>query len=588
MKSEQTFSHKLKSLFTGRRSFKKRLLLVLFPAFTLSFTLFFFGPLDLSYVSRNYVNYTALEILPYTAAITAVCCAILTLIGSVPGGKIHAFIVSAYSGISLAMYLQGAFLNPDFGTLDGHTVNWPSFSTKMLINVVIWFFILLIPHFIHYFSNKVWRKYVTLLSITLVLMQAVSLSVKLIDQHNTTHKSAGEYYFSTENMLKVGKNNNILVFLLDTTSNDDLDDMLEKYPESTALLHDFTRYDNANSHYMFTVPSLVNLLTGQEWDCENERIADYLNNAWQSEEASLFYKRLKEQGYEKNAFMLLPEAANDASVLSDVFSNLKLSGNSQTLNRSALQKLYELSFYRYFPVAMKPFFVIYTTDITNMFILENAMRNEWDFVERMNESTISIGNYENAFFFYYLAGTHLPYRMDDRGRMITSDLAPEFLTNYSEKEDQLAGFIYLISDYIRQLKENNLYDQTGIIILADHGNNADQTLDHQPVYIVKMPGEIHDSMQLDSAPITVQDSFMADIMSMTGNEWQYGIPSSEVPDDPVERWTRIYDTDSNYPDLPVSDYNVMREYHYTGDGNTLIDQWTSGVYETYPMIDSYY
>ena len=144
MKSDQVFSLKLKSLFTGRRPFKKRLLLVLFPAFALSFTLLFFGPLDLSYVSRNYVNYTAVEILPYTALITAICFVILTLIGSVPGGKIHAFIVSAYSGISLGLYLQGAFLNPDFGTMDGHTVNWYSFSTKMLINLAVWFVILLI------------------------------------------------------------------------------------------------------------------------------------------------------------------------------------------------------------------------------------------------------------------------------------------------------------------------------------------------------------------------------------------------------------------------------------------------------------
>ena len=588
MKSDQVFSRKLKSLFTGRRPFKKRLLLVLFPAFALSFTLLFFGPLDLSYVSRNYVNYTAVEILPYTAIITAICFVILTLIGSVPGGKVHAFIVSAYSGISLAMYLQGAFLNPDFGTMDGHTVNWYSFSTKMLINLAVWFVILLIPHLIHYFSNKVWRSFVTLLSITLVLMQSVSLSVKLIDQNKTNQKSAAEYYFSTENMLKIGQKNNILVFLLDTTSNSDLDDMLKKYPESVTLLHDFTRYDNANSHYMFTVPSLVNILTGQEWDCENEHIADYMNYAWQSEEASAFYKQLSNMGYERNAFMLLPEAAHEPSVLADIFSNLKLSGNQKSLNRSALQKLYKLSFYRYFPVAMKPFFVIYTTDITNMFTLENALNNEWDFVERMNETAVSFGNYDNMFSFYYLAGTHLPYRMDERGRIISSDLAPEFLTNYSEKEDQLAGFIYLISDYIRQLKEYNVYDQTGIIILADHGNNTAQTSDHQPVYMIKMPGAIHDEIQVKSAPITVQDSFMADIMAMTGNDWNYGVSSSEVPEEPVERWTRVYDKDSEYADLSGSDYNVMREYHYTGDGNTLISQWTSGDYETYPMIDSYY
>ncbi len=589
MSRELSFSAKLKKLFAGRRPFGRRLLLALFPALSLSFTLFFFGPLDLSCISRSYISWSPLSILPITAAVMGAVFAVLLLAAAVPGGHIHAFLVSVYTGLSAAFYLQGALLNSNLGTMDGHTVNWPSFSTKMLLNLAVWCVILLVPHLIHYFNNRVWRGAVMLVCSALVLMQGVSLGVKLADQAAYDRSRPESYYISNENILNVGTKNNVAVFLLDTVSDKDITAMLEKYPDSLNLFHDFVRYENANSHYMFTVPSLVNLLTGREWDCEHETVADYMEQAWKSERAAAFYRELADRGYVRNIYMLLPEAASDPSVLLDAFSTLKLANKDTKIDRSAFVKLIKLSFYRYFPMMMKPFFVIYTSDISNLVTRNDAMTSEWDFVTRMNEAPLAAGSYENAFFFYYLQGSHLPYRLDDRGRMINSNLAPEYFTNYSEKEDQLAGFFYLIGDYIRQLKEMGLYDQTGIIILADHGNNQDRDADHQPIYLVKMPGEKRDAIEIRSAPVTIQDSFQADVMAMVGNTgFEWGIPSAQVPDEPAERWTRVYAKDEDYPLLRNKYYNVMREYRYTGDGDWLIERWREGVFETVPMIDSYY
>lgn len=589
MAEKKTFSSKFKALFTGKRPFQKRLLLALGPSLALSFTLLFFGPLDLSYISRDYVTYSALDILPQTAVIMGTAFLALLLAASIPGGKVHAFLISVYSGLSLAFYLQGAFLNPDLGTLDGHTINWPSFSTKMVINLAIWFLILLIPHLVHYFSNRIWQRFVILISAALILMQAGSLAGKLLDQAKIDRDRPVSWYLSTENMLKTGSEKNITVFLLDTVSNSDITAMVEKFPEQLNVMHDFTMYTNANSHYMFTVPSLVNLLTGQEWDCENESIRDYMNKAWSSDEAESFYLELKNQEFDRNVYLLLSEAANDPAVLKDSFSNLKSTDSGRKINRQAFLKLFKLSCYRYFPIALKPFFVIYTTDISNLLTADDAMSNEWELVSRMNEEGFTAGSAKNVFSFYYLAGTHKPYRIDERGRLISSDLEPKFLTNYSEKEQQLSGFFYLISDYIRQLKENGLYDNTGIIILADHGNNEEAGADHQPIYMIKMPGETHGDMYIRTAPITIQDCFIPDVLSMAGvNENLTGIPSAQVPEEPAERWTRAYAYDESYPPLPGASNNVMREYRYEGDADDLTDKWVSGEYTTIPMLDSFY
>ena len=594
MPVKKTFRQRIKSFIFGGRSFKDRLLLVLFPALALSFTLFFFGPLDLSYVSRNYVDYTAIDILPYAAVLFGVVFAILLLIGSVPGGEVHEFIVSLYAGMALAVYSQGAFLNPDFGALDGHAINWPGFSRMMLINTLVWFLILLIPHLIHYFSNKKWQLFVRLLSVTLILMQCGSLGLKLFDEFHTQRESQQAYVMLTDDMLNLGNQKNTIVFLLDHVSNKDLDEAERIYPGILDPFTDFTRFDNANSHYTKTVPSIVNLLTSEEWNCDEEKYKDYFDRAWNSENAKNFYDTLHKNNFDINIFAFAVEIVSDLSSLSGIADNIKLYDQEKYLLPKSFQNLIELSLYRYMPIALKPFFVIYTADIATMFSADNVFYNQWDFVTKFNSDRLHYGDFDNSFRFYYLQGSHSPYYLDELGQYSVDHSVK---TNQSE---QLAGFMRLIGKYIDQLKEMRLYDSAEIIIIADHGsspnlrqndaNNNFSTADFQPILLIKQPDEEHNDLILSHAPVTIQDVFFPTILQGMGLEMMNsGISAYDVPEsEPVERWTRFYATDDRYPEADVNKVNVMREYRYEGDGDSLLEKCREGDYEIFPMLDSYY
>ena len=314
-----------------------------------------------------------------------------------------------------------------------------------------------------------------------------------------------------------------------------------------------------------------------------------MNGAWHSEEASAFYQTLDENRFERNMFMGLNIAASDPSVLEGRFSNLRTSGANRQINRQPLIKLLKLSFYRYFPLTVTASSVIYTSDISGIFTTPDALGGEWDFVARMSEDAIREGDFRNAFIFYHLTGTHRPFRMDERGRLIHSEEEPGFMTNYSEKEDQLCGFFYLISDYIRQLKEKGAYENSGIIILADHGSNTDAAADHQPIYFIKMPGEQHDTIVTDPAPITIQDVFLPDVLTLAGGDGSaLGTVSASVPDEERERWTRAYGYDVRVPPLEGATYNVLNEYRYSGSGSVLTEKWLNDDFTPVPMIDSIY
>ena len=202
---------------------------------------------------------------------------------------------------------------------------------------------------------------------------------------------------------------------------------------------------------------------------------------------------------------------------------------------------------------------------------------------------LTAGNFQNAFIFYHLPGSHSPYKLDETGQLKdVRNISSDVLQTVG-KEEQLAGVFTLISRYMDQLKDMGLYEKTGIIILSDHGRNNGKNTDHQPIYFIKMPGQQQESLELKTNPITIQDSFLADVMEMAGRDGsRWGVLSSQMPDEPVERWTRTFAKDNTYPEIDDASFNVMREYRYDRYGDYLIDLWVAGNFSEIPMVDSYY
>ena len=581
--------HHLQKFVKGKRPFPKRLRLALAPALALSLSLTLFGTLDFTYTNRNFLSYTAADILPVILISAGIVFLLLLLAASVPGGKVHAFLLSAYVGISTAMYIQKAFLNPDFGGADISSINWKSFSTMMIINLALWFIILVLPHLIHYFSNRAWRIFTIVISIALILAQGISLTGKFPELNKSVRERTAGLSLSDENMLHVGSRKNIIVFLLNETSTKDLKSMTESYPELMDSLKDFTWFDNPNSHYMFTFPSLVNLLTGQEWNSESERISEYMYSAWNSEQAVSFFQSLADNGYARDFYLPLSYITKDTASLQGMISNLKQADSGFIIDREAMLNLYKLSFCQQCPIMLKPFFMLPLSDAGSVVSRKNVWNSEWDFINAMNKDQILAGREEQTFKLYYLQGSQWPYDLDETGHPKNDRNAGSDQDGETGKNEQLAGIFTLIGKYMDQLRNAGLYEEAGIIILSDHGNNADKRSDHQPVYLIKHPGEQHETITAASAPITIQDCFLADVAEMSGIEnGHWGNPSGNVTDDPVDRWTMTFAKDNSFPDVDGAEYNVMREYRYDRDGDYLIEQWIASNFNTVPIIDSFY
>ena len=576
--TKNDFIKKLKELFVGKRSLKNRLWEAFFPALCLSFILCFFGPLDLSHIAEDYVAYNVLDILPACLKLWGICFAVTFLAAWLFGGKIHVWLCSLYSGLALAFYIQGNWLNPDLGTLDGSSVEWPRYGDNALLNLLVFAIILLIPLLIHFFSRKIWQKFVILISLLLLAMQMVPLGMMLTAEFKNRPPSEYHFRVAKDKEFVLGKEN-IVVFVLDNTGPEEMTKLLNKYPDSLEFLHDFTFYDNFNTEYHGTFPGAAYLLTHEKYD-GNLPYEEWLKQAWLSDDAQSFYHQLADNGWTTRLFNSVDHTEGNPENVYGLISNFeKVNGQQEfTINKTVFRKLIKLVCYRYFPLIMKAPFRIYTADLNRM---KNLTEDEevWKKHESLGkylDRRLSVGNEEKVYMTYHWAGAHNPYYLNEWGR---------FAVGMSSLADQLKGHFYVISEYLQQMKDYGIYDESTVIITADHGGFA---YPHSILFI-KPAGQQQDEMTTTHAPVS-QSDFMETIAEYAGLEkGQFGQSVMDISEDEErERCTYIRWRDPALPRVPGKSSNALQEYCYVGDSDTLRQMIVNKDFTSIPLEHPFY
>lgn len=571
------FKKKLHEFFIGKQPLKKRVWTAFFPALSLSFILFLFGPLDLSHIGEEYVSYTVLEILPACLKLWAVIFAALFIITWLAGGKLHVWIASFLAGLAAAFYVQGNYLNIDLGALNGEAVEWQKYGDNALAGLAIFILIVLIPFIIHFFSRKVWKTFVIFIPLLLVIMQLVPLGMMLVKEYKNRPDNTTHYVINKDKEFVLGKEN-IVVFILDYTSPAKMKSMLSLFPNALEPFHDFLQFDNYNSDYVGTFPAATYLLTHEPYD-GSISMQEWFKKAWHSEDSESFYGQMKDAGWNTRIFNNVRRACGTLENEYGLVSNIeKAEGPQQyTINRSVFRKLIKLSFYRYFPLIMKAPFWLYTAELNGMKNLTDYEKN-WDRIDSLQkylDERLSVGDEEKVYVSYHWAGAHEPFYVNEYGQKSVT------FNGKTDMEAQLAGHFYIISEYIQQMKDYHIYDDSTIIITTDHG---DYSHSHSILFI-KPAGQRQDEMTVNHAPIS-QSEFMETIAEFAGLEkGQFGQSFYDIPEDEERyRCTNIRWYDPKYPEISGKNPNALRQYCYYGDEATVHRMIENKEYESIPFI----
>ena len=498
---------------------------------------------------------------------------IVAVIGAVECLLPDKLFLAANTGVfalGLACYVQAMFLNGQMGTLTGET---DVYGTGLLVgNLLIWVLLIAAVAAAAVILVKKGRRglftsAVTFVSLALIAMQTVAFVSMLLNTDTDSFDKGN--YLSTEGQFELASDNNVVVFILDTCDNYFVQDALEAYPEMMDKLYGFTYYPNAISTHSRTYPSIPYMLTG-ELCYFDVPYTDYINNAYTD---SVFLPRIHDAGVDVRLFTESPyvgapvadKVANSASAMSGDLSTISVP--------DLFKQMLKISLYRELPYVAKPRFRYSVGSVNKQVVrLPDRFISEDDalFYQDLREKGLNISkDYDSAFRFYHLNGAHNGADIDRYGMR----------TEETTQAEAVIGDFHIIEDYIRRMQELGIYEDSTIIITADHGGgvkNLREDLEIPlpicPVFLVKEAGKgTEEPFRVSDAPVSHEDLFPT-ILAAYGLEYgefaDDGQPVYDIAED-AQRERYFYFTAF----LSDADGEIaLREYLVDGDAR-LQENW---------------
>lgn len=489
--------------------------------------------------------------------------------------------------ISLGGYIQTMFLNKNLDQIGATTDGYIPESSVVIKNFIIWGIIIAIAIVVLIVSKGNWKKPVFLTSLILVATQGVAYGTLFLTAPQEAMEYAeSEYYLSGEKQYTVSSESNVIVFILDTVSNHHYDVTLKTFPELADYLTDFTFYSNTDCNYYGTFPSLVHILTGHAYDTTIPT-NDWIYECWNNETTTRYYNSMHEAGYKVNVFAVEPvlfTTSHGLSLVEGKIDNLTSQSSDRRIDYNSLHKtLLEMACYRFMPDYFKPTFDVPNTQYATIVSYPSNKINyiNSDFYTDLVDKGLDVNEKEKYVTFYHLNGVH--ELITDENCMRVKDTDNFAVT--------MKGIWLMLGEYLEQLKDLGVYDNSTIIITSDHGAEAHP----QSIFFIKEANAHHDQLQITNAPISLHELAPTIAQITTGESEYFGQTIYDFNEN-EQRERTLYIRELDYTLPLVKRYdgrdnagsNCYRLYTYTGNYDNYLDVYWNDICTTIPIVDSYF
>ena len=566
---------------------KRAVYALIVSAFTV-FTLFVVAPYEI--VASNTTDLVfGLSDIWLTVAIPAAIMAVgLALVISLFRGKAFQVIMLVVFSLGLAAYVQALFLNGALPAADGKAVPWQDYTSITALSALIWAAIIAIPLILSRWFGPTCRGAAAVVSVCLIIVQAVgigSLFAQPAEQPSALSASStdsgvlarSDAPITQKGLYNVSPSKNVVVFVLDTYDTEDLDKVIASDPSAMNEFTGFTYFHNSTGMMIPTRYAVPYLLSGKVLPESN---ADDRANLFKFFEnryvPATFLETIQSSGYSIGLYTDSFFQANSGA--ERYVYNMQDEVRPELNREGTVSMLWKCALYRDLPWSFKPTFWFWTDELNKAMVaesdeeaLDNALYtmddvSYYDNLEKVGLSLKDEGGVGD-FRFIHLQGAHEPYTMDENGDYVGD--------GNSSRERQCRGSLKMVSDYIAQLKDLGVYDDTTIIVTADHGRYipADTTFAEpmdqpsSPIMLVKPSGQ---TAEESAAPYRVSQAptghldFQATVLDAMGlgsesYEAFGGTPVFQIPEN-AERTRYYYVT--------TTDWNQdvdFREYEINGD-----------------------
>ncbi len=490
---------------------------ILEPLALIVFTLFIYAPVTVYLGNQTEYDFALADFLPYGLLLAVPGALVAIILWLALRGRARDAWSAALFGIGAALFLQGNFLNPDYGVLDGRRVQWGQYALYAAGNTAIWTALVAGPVLMALKDRGTICHITRWCALSMIAYEAIVLAVTVAVTPVQPHRNA--FVVGDRNSTTLSSNRNTIVFLVDACDTDYVRRILDDAPQDMADWDGFVYYPDFVGSYSKTRMSVPYILTGKWY--ENDRTMEqFVQDAY--EDVAL-WDTLAEAGYDIGVYTHR-EYLNEGLV--GRFGNLIATRLVVADPIGLARQWLKLTCFNYCPHLLKPAFEFYSGDFSLYYGAENGeeiygSRNKT--LAKRVDGELKLTE-KNAFRFYHVRGSHLPCDMDAEGNNVGDWKSNAY--------DQTRGVFGILTRFMNRMKRLGIYDRSTVIVMADHGR-FDEGLSY-PAFLIKRPGA-HGAVKVCDTPAS-QTELHATILQCAG---------LEVP----EGMTSIFDLDpdSDYP-----------------------------------------
>lgn len=540
----------------------------------LVFTTMIFSPFVMYVTNVDELWFSMSSFLPTLLLWSIIILLVFLGILSIMPGNISDFVSVILFSISLCTYIQGQILKNDYGTLDGHEIDWGQYGRTAILNTLFWMVVIVAFIVIYLFFRD---KVINILKIaaTLLIMYEALIGIMLLVDYRDvlfSRDDSDELHLTTEGLYDISKNKNVIVFCLDEFDSVTFLEMHDEYPEVDYIMEGFRYYPDTVGATGRTKYAIPYLMSGQLYTDP----VSYKEYRDASIKKSPIFGAIKDIGVNSGVYSCEDYVGK---TVPEVINNLKKIEDGVTSKTLLSCDMLKISCFRSFPHLLKKYVWIYTGDFNKY--RSNDVYNDSDdvaYYDKLKEYGLNAVKADTCFRFIHLQGDHGPYVMDENGNEAQSD-----------RIRQARGCFTILQEYFEQLKMKDLYDDAYIVVLSDHGRDSSMTENSaNPIFFVKPSGSGVDKLQFSDKPMyySIYQEMICDALNGTANSSMY---PDEVYNIPKQRFY-YHQSDLSQG---VEEYEIVGKaydkpqvlktgVHYYGN-NTLADEYPK--YEFGTVLD---
>ncbi len=491
-----------------------------------TFTVLLYGPLSIYLGNADDFWFSISDFLRVVIPFSAVSFLLLMAVLIVLPERVSSFAGKLLAGITLGLYVQGNYININYGrgVLDGSSIQWDKYTTYGVLDTLAWVICIAAPFAASFIVSKVtdrqkkgdadknvW-KYIAAACLFLTVIQVPALVAQSISYKPNENS---EISISDKDMFDLSEKDNIVMFILDTLDGEYYEDYLKKNPGFTDKLTGFTDYRNTVASGARTPVAVPSMFTGKPFVRE-EPYSEYKKKVWSDENSlSLLDKAGYDIGFYSEAILFDPVCAKYITNFSDGGAVV---GSWMIL----LKKIYKLDLFKFLPHYLKRYVWMDTAEFDKAIGAEEGepyVLQDIKFFDKFSKEGFTVDSRDKAVRIYHLRGAHNPITMGADGTE----------SENATVDTQVEGVFKGVSEMIDGMKDAGVYDNSTIIITADHG---DVNKCEWAILLIKPAGAAGEC-KVSNAPVSLFDMavYLSDLAGEKLEGQEFGEDLTKLSED---------------------------------------------------------